>query len=196
MVQDRLRQQMTFLVEIDRMKEIFRQSSIYSGKRMENDAEHSWHVTVMAMVLREYAAEDVDIAHVLELLATHDLIEIYAGDTFAYDEAAKQDKYLRESASADRLFALLPEDQMPGFRALWEEYEARETPEARFAAALDRLQPLLSNWLNEGVNWKAHDVKAAAVRRRMAPMKESAPALWALTEELISASIARGYLSE
>ncbi|MBE6935096.1 MAG: HD domain-containing protein [Ruminococcaceae bacterium] len=196
MADQRLRAQMAFLIELDQMKELYRQSSIYSGRRMENDAEHSWHVTVMAMVLREYAAEDVEIAHVLELLATHDLIEIYAGDTFAYDEAAKQDKYLRESASADRLYALLPEDQTPRFRALWEEYESRATPEARFAAAMDRLQPLLSNWLNEGANWKAHDVRAAAVRRRMAPIRESAPALWALTEELIDASVARGYLSE
>ena len=174
MATERLLSQMTLLIELDRMKGIFRQSSVYSGQRMENDAEHSWHVTVMAMVLQEYAAEEIDIAHVLELLTTHDLVEIYAGDTFAYDPAGNQDKYQRESASADRLYTLLPQDQTPRFRALWEEYESRATPEARFAAAIDRLQPLLSNWLNEGVNWKVHQVKAAAVRNRMAPIKPSA----------------------
>lgn len=190
----RLTEQLAFLVELDRMKTIERQSPIYAGGRRENDAEHSWHIAVMAMVLREYAAEPVDMGHVLEMLTVHDLIEIYAGDTFAYDAAGNSDKAAREAASADRLYAMLPEEQGAYYRALWEEFDAMETPDARFAASLDRLQPLLSNWLNEGGTWRVHNVHPEQVYRRMEPIKTGAPKLWELADRIIQASVARGYL--
>ncbi|MDD6274645.1 MAG: HD domain-containing protein [Clostridiaceae bacterium] len=190
----RLTAQLAFLVELDRMKTIERQSPIYAGGRRENDAEHSWHIAVMAMVLREYAAEPVDMGHVLEMLTVHDLIEIYAGDTFAYDAAGNSDKAAREAASADRLYAMLPEEQGAYYRALWEEFDAMETPDARFAASLDRLQPLLSNWLNEGGTWRVHNVHPEQVYRRMEPIKTGAPKLWELADRIIRASVARGYL--
>lgn len=190
----RLTAQLAFLVELDRMKTIERQSPIYAGGRRENDAEHSWHIAVMAMVLREYAAEPVDMGHVLEMLTVHDLIEIYAGDTFAYDAAGNSDKAAREAASADRLYAMLPEEQGAYYRALWEEFDAMETPDARFAASLDRLQPLLSNWLNEGGTWRVHNVHPEQVYRRMEPLKTGAPKLWELADRIIRASVARGYL--
>ncbi len=190
----RLTEQLAFLVELDRMKTIERQSPIYAGGRRENDAEHSWHIAVMAMVLREYAAEPVDMGHVLEMLTVHDLIEIYAGDTFAYDAAGNSDKAAREAASADRLYAMLPEEQGAYYRALWEEFDAMETPDARFAASLDRFQPLLSNWLNEGGTWRVHNVHPEQVYRRMEPLKTGAPKLWELADRIIRASVARGYL--
>ncbi|MBS7316327.1 MAG: HD domain-containing protein [Clostridiaceae bacterium] len=190
----RLTAQLAFLVELDRMKTIERQSPIYAGGRRENDAEHSWHIAVMAMVLREYAAEPVDMGHVLEMLTVHDLIEIYAGDTFAYDAAGNSDKAAREAASADRLYAMLPEEQGAYYRALWEEFDAMETPDARFAASLDRFQPLLSNWLNEGGTWRVHNVHPEQVYRRMEPLKTGAPKLWELADRIIRASVARGHL--
>lgn len=190
----RLTAQLAFLVELDRMKTIERQSPIYAGGRRENDAEHSWHIAVMAMVLREYAAEPVDMGHVLEMLTVHDLIEIYAGDTFAYDAAGNSDKAAREAASADRLYAMLPEEQGAYYRALWEEFDAMETPDARFAASLDRFQPLPSNWLNEGGTWRVHNVHPEQVYRRMEPIKTGAPKLWELADRIIRASVARGYL--
>lgn len=190
----RLDSQLRFLVELDKMKSILRQSPIYSGERRENDAEHSWHITVMAMVLREYAPEPIDLGHVLEMLTVHDLIEIYAGDTFAYDAAGNADKAARESAAADRLYALLPPDQGPYYRALWEEFDAMETPEARFAAMTDRLEPLLANWITGGGTWRDHDVRMAQVYQRIEPMRRGAPAIWALADEIIRASVERGYL--
>ena len=190
----RLTAQLAFLVELDRMKTIERQSPIYAGGRRENDAEHSWHIAVMAMVLREYAAEPVDMGHVLEMLTVHDLIGIYAGDTFAYDAAGNSDKAAREAASADRLYAMLPEEQGAYYRALWEEFDAMETPDARFAASLDRFQPLLSNWLNEGGTWRVHNVHPEQVYRRMEPLKTGAPKLWELADRIIRASVARGHL--
>lgn len=140
----RLESQLAFLIELDRMKTIERQSPIYAGGRRENDAEHSWHISVMAMVLREYAAEPVDMGHVLEMLTVHDLIEIYAGDTFAYDVVGNADKAARERASADRLYAMLPDDQGAYYRALWEEFDAMETADANLPhrlTACNRFSP-------------------------------------------------------
>ncbi len=190
----RLESQLAFLIELDRMKTIERQSPIYAGGRRENDAEHSWHISVMSMVLREYAAEPVDMGHVLEMLTVHDLIEIYAGDTFAYDVVGNADKAARERASADRLYAMLPDDQGAYYRALWEEFDAMETADAKFAASLDRLQPLLSNWLNKGGTWRDHNVRVEQVYRRMEPIRAGAPKLWTLADSIIRASVERGYI--
>ena len=159
-----LEQQIRFIVEIDRLKTVLRQNYLADGTRRENTAEHSWHVALMALVLAEHAAAPVDRARVLELLLVHDLVEIDAGDTFAYDSQGTETKLAREQAAADRIFGLLPEAQARELRALWDEYEAEETPEARFALSLDRLMPMLHNALTEGRAWRANGVIADKVR--------------------------------
>ena len=190
----RLESQLAFLIELDRMKTIERQSPIYAGGRRENDAEHSWHISVMAMVLREYAAEPVDMGHVLEMLTVHDLIEIYAGDTFAYDVVGNADKAARERASADRLYAMLPDDQGAYYRALWEEFDAMETPEAQYAAAIDRFQPFLHNYITEGHTWKEGNVHSGQVYERMEILRYAMPELWPAVDYMIQDSIHRGFL--
>jgi len=194
MSEERLRKQFDFLIALDAMKSIERRSPIYSGGRRENDAEHSWHTAVMALVFGEYAPEGCDPARAAQMLLVHDLIEIYAGDTFAYDVEANTDKAAREAAAADRLYALLPEDQGAYYRAMWEEFDAMETPDAKYAAALDRVQPILANWFCEGQTWREGDVHAPQVYERMDPIRTGAPTLWPIIEKLIEASIERGIL--
>lgn len=195
-VSDRLAAQIRFLTEIDRLKSVMRQTWLLDGSRLENDAEHSWHLAVMALLLGEYAAEpEVDMARVARMLLVHDLVEIDAGDTYLYDEAANADKAERELRAADRIFALLPADQGEALRALWEEYEAGETPEARFAAALDRLQPLIHNVLTEGRAWRHHGIHAGQVLGRVCSIADGSPALWAYAQSLIREAVERGYLA-
>ena len=154
MVSERLRKQMEFVLEIDKLKKITRQSYISDASRFENDTEHSWHLAMMCMILSEYANESVNAFHVMKMVLIHDIIEIDAGDTYAYDEAANASKRQREEKAADRLFNILPEDQAKEFRNLWEEFEACETPEALFARSLDNLEPLMLNDATDGLAWK------------------------------------------
>ena len=191
---DRLTQQLDFIVRMDALKQVFRQTVLPGDRRPENDAEHSWHLALMAMILREYAAGDVDVPRVMSMHLIHDLVEIHAGDTFAYDEAGHADKEERERAAADRIFALLPADQGADLRALWDEFEARETVDARYAAALDRLQPLLLNYHTDGTAWKKHGVRHAQVVARNQHIEEGAPALWAFARQLIDAARDEGKL--
>ncbi|GAB3295618.1 HD domain-containing protein [Parasphingorhabdus pacifica] len=149
----RLRAQFGFLIEVDKLKTILRQSPLAAEQRRENDAEHSWNLALMVPVLAEYADEPIDVARTTKLVVLHDLIEIYAGDTPLYDDEGRTGQQAREEAAADRIFGLLPEDQAGEFRELWDEFEARRTPEARFAKATDRLQPLLLNWMDRGGTW-------------------------------------------
>ncbi|MGI6004779.1 MAG: HD domain-containing protein [Christensenellales bacterium] len=193
-MEDRLKQQLEFLAEVDKMKGVLRQSLLADGSRRENDAEHSWHLALMAMVLYEYAQDDVDICRVLKMALVHDLVEIYAGDTFAYDEEAGRSKQEREELAADRLFGMLPQDQGREIRSLWEEFDLMETPDARYAAAMDRIQPFLNNYLTKGHTWKLGSVTSDKVYRRMAMVKEGAPALWPFVEHIVKDSIAKGYL--
>ena len=193
---DRLEQQIAFIVEIDRLKTVVRQNYLADGSRRENTAEHSWHVTLMAMILSEHAAEPVDRARVLELLLVHDLVEIDAGDTFAYDSVGEQSKAAREQAAAERIFGLLPAAQAERLRAAWDEYEASETPEARFALSLDRLMPMIHNSLTEGRAWQANGVAADKVRHRAESISRGAPALGALAGKLIASSVAAGFLAD
>ena len=193
---DRLEQQIAFIVEIDRLKTVIRQNYLADGSRRENTAEHSWHVTLMAMILSEHAAEPVDRARVLELLLVHDLVEIDAGDTFAYDSAGEQTKAAREQAAAERIFGLLPAAQAAYLRAAWDEYEASETPEARFALSLDRLMPMIHNSLTEGRAWQANGVTADKVRHRAESISRGAPALGELAAKLIESSVAAGFLAD
>jgi putative hydrolase of HD superfamily len=193
--EDRLKQQLEFILEIDKMKKILRQTILTDYSRQENDAEHSWHISVMAMVLAEYADQSVDIGRVIRMTLVHDLIEIYAGDTFAYDTLGNQDKKAREDAAADRLFAMLPTDQGMEIRMLWEEFDQMETPDAIFAAALDRLQPLLHNFVTEGHTWK-RGVTSEQVRKRMAVIEKANPKLYEVVNGIIEQSLEKGYLTE
>ena len=158
---ERLKKQMEFIVEVDKVKNIIRQTYLADASRKEDDAEHSWHLALMAVLLQEYSNEETDLSKVVPMVLIHDLVEIDAGDTYAYDEAGAATKKERETKAADRIFGLLPEDQGAWFRALWEEFEAYETPEAKFAHVLDNCQPLLLNDASDGKSWAEHKVKKA-----------------------------------
>ena len=192
----RLDRQMRFLVEIDKLKQVARQTLLIDGERRENSAEHSWHIAVLAPLLVEYAPDPaIDLTRVMEMALIHDIVEIDAGDTYCYDPEAGLDKAERETAAAARVFGLLPEDQGRRFKSLWEEFEARQTSAARFAAALDRIQPLVHNFMTAGRQWRVHGVRSDQVRARMEPVRDGAPRLWRFAEALIDQSVARGYLA-
>lgn len=189
---ERLSQQIAFLLEIDRLKTIVRRTPLTDNSRQENSAEHSWHLAVAAMVLREHAPSVIDIGRVIELVLIHDLVEIDAGDTFAYDAAGYVGKEERERAAAERIFGLLPDDQTVRFRAAWDEFEAHQTSEARYANALDRLQALLQNTGAGGGSWRAYGVTRSQVLKRMAPVQEALPAVWPFVLEIIDRFCASG----
>lgn len=189
-----LERQFAFILELDHLKGVLRRNSLLDRSRRENSAEHSWHVALMALVLSEFAAEPVDTSRVIELLLVHDLVEIDAGDTFAYDVQGATTQAQREQTAADRIFGLLPDDQAQRLRARWDEFDASETPEARFALALDRLMPMVHNALTEGSAWREHGVKADQVRRRAESIERGAPALGALARRLIDEAVAAGHL--
>lgn len=194
---ERLARQVAFIREIDALKSITRRTLLMDGSRYENDAEHSWHLAMMALLLRDYAnVPGLDVERVIRMVLVHDLVEIDAGDTYCYDDRGNADKAAREQRAADRLFGLLPTPQGAGIRALWEEFEARVTPEARFAAALDRVQPLLHNYCTGGAIWKKHGVHAGKVRERNRHVGEGSEALWRFAEALIRDAVQRGYLDE
>lgn len=196
MMIERLKQQLEFIIEIDKLKQIYRRTYIMDSSRTENDAEHSWHLALMAMLLTEYAEKQaLDIFRIIKMVLIHDIVEIDAGDTYLYDEQAAQDKAEREQKAADRLFGLLPNDQMDEFRALWEEFEDKSTPEAKFAAALDRFQPLLHNYYTEGKSWKAHGVRSDKVIKRCSHMQEGSSVLWEHAKILIQQAVEKGYLA-
>lgn len=191
----RLQAQFRFLLEADKLKEIFRQSLCTQSRRNENDAEHSWHLTLLVIVLAEHSnVPDIDVLKVLKMLIIHDLVEIDAGDTFAYDTARMADQHEREARAADRIFGLLPPDQTAAFRALWDEFEARETAEARFAAAIDRLQPVLLNCATEGAAWNRNGVTADRVLARNQHIADGSNALWDYARTLIQTAVQSGHL--
>jgi putative hydrolase of HD superfamily len=196
MTPDRLSRQIAFLVEADKLKRVLRKTSLMDLSRRENSAEHSWHLLLLALVLREHVAPDVDLPHVLEILAVHDLVEIDAGDTFAYDPIHQATQALREKAAADRIFNLLPADQARHFRTLWEEFEEQLTPEARVAAAIDRLQPLLQNAGAGGGTWREYGLDRTAVLHRMAPIESALPALWPTVVEVVDRFCALGAIRD
>ncbi|WP_461538220.1 HD domain-containing protein [Spongorhabdus nitratireducens] len=190
-----LTQQLDFIIELDRLKTVLRQTHVKSaGNRQENSAEHSWHIAMTAMVLAEYASQPVDINHVIRLLLVHDIVEIEAGDTFCFDEAAVQDQGDKEEIAARQLFGMLPEPQGAEMLALWYEYEALETFEARFAKAIDCVQPFLLNINNEGGSWRNHHVREEQVRRRQQYLAEVAPEVWELVEPMITAAAEKGWI--
>ena len=191
---DRLRRQIEFILEIDKLKKIRRRTYLTDQSRKENDAEHSWHLAAMAILLSEHAAGDVNVTRVMKMVLIHDIVEIDAGDTYAYDEAANRDKGAREQVVAQRVFGLLPENQAGECRALWDEFEAAETGESRFALALDRILPLIMNYDSGGMIWVENGVTEAQVRRRMEPIVRGCPALARLADQLIENAAKEGRL--
>ena len=175
---ERLRKQLDFSLEVDKTKDIFRQTYISSGERKENDAEHAWHMALMAYLLREHANEEVDILKVIVMILIHDLVEIDAGDTYAYDEEGKKTQREREESAAERIFGLLPEDQQKYFRDLWEEFEKWETPEAKFAHAMDNIQPIMQNDASHGKSWSEKGVCLSQILGRNKRTAEGSESLW------------------
>ncbi len=191
---NRLDMQLKFIAEIDKMTHILRCTLLTDGSRRENDAEHSWHLAVMALILGEYANDTPDVCRALKMVVVHDLIEIYAGDTFAFDVDGNKSKLERESKAADKLFALLPEDQGPVIRSLWEEFDALQTADSRFANCLDRIQPFFHNTLTEGHTWIENNVKKQNVLIRMEPVKSNMPQIWPWVESNIERAVQKGWL--
>ena len=191
---ERLKKQMEFIVEVDKVKKIIRQTYLADSSRKENDAEHSWHLALMAVLLQEYSNEEVDLARVVPMVLIHDLVEIDAGDTYAYDEAGATDKRERETKAADRIFGLLPEDQGSRFRALWEEFEAYETAEAKFAHVLDNCQPLLLNDASDGLSWSEHGVRKSQIYKRNERTPEGSREIWEYMKELVDKHIRLGHV--
>ena len=192
----RIAAQLAFVIEVDRLKTVLRQSPLAAADRRENDAEHSWHLALMTILLAEHADEPIDVGHAVQLVVVHDLVEIIAGDTPLYDDVGARTQEAREQAAATELFGLLPADQATTFRALWDEFEARETPEARFAKAMDRLEPLLLNWMAGGGTWRTPGVTADVVRARKAPIAEASSALGATARAIIDEGRRRGWVAE
>ena len=192
----RLTQQIQFIIEIDQLKQVLRQTLLNDGSRRENSAEHSWHLAMMVIVLAEYAPQGVALLSAIKMVLVHDLVEIDAGDTFCYDVQGNESKAQREAQAALRLFGLLPADQASELRSLWEEFEAQETPTAKFAAALDRIQPLLHNQQNRGGTWLIHGITRDQVMKRMAPVETGAPELWLFVQQVIEDCVAAGYLKD
>lgn len=192
---ERAARQLVFIAEVDKIKQIMRRTLLTDSSRRENDAEHSWHLALMAVLLEEYAAEAVDMCRVLKMVTIHDLVEIYAGDTFAFDVEGNKDKEAREAVAADRLFGLLPCDCSCQLRSLWQEFDAMNTADSRFAAALDRLQPFIHNTLTEGFTWKQGAVTEKQVRERMEPVRIALPAVWPWVEHQIQQGINKGWIN-
>ena len=193
---ERLKKQLDFSLEIDKEKNVFRQTHLSGHGRNENDAEHAWHMAVMAYILREYANEDVDISKVMLMCLIHDIVEIDAGDTYAYDEEALKTQKEREAAAKKRIFSLLPEDQKEEMTALFDEFEEWKSPEAKYAHALDNLQPLILNNSNDGGDWVEHGVSAGTVYGRQKKTKLGSEKLYEVTDQIIRENIRKGSLPE
>ena len=191
---EKIQNQIKFAITIDEMKNIFRRNLLADGSRRENDAEHSWHLAMLAMILEEYSAEKIDIERVLKIALIHDLIEVYAGDTFAYDAKGNEDKHEREVQAAEKLFGMLDPVQGAEIRELWDEFEAMETAESRYANAIDRIQPLILNYLTDGHTWKMGDVTSDKIYKRMDIIRTATPELWHIVEGIINTSIKAGIL--
>jgi len=190
----RFSQQVSFLLELDKLKGILRRTKPVGSERYEDSAEHSWHLAIMAIVLNEYADETVNVNRVIQMVLVHDIVEIDAGDTFLYDTDARQRKEAEEANAAKRIFGLLPPEQGATFLTLWEEFEERNSADAKFAYALDRLMPLLQNYHNEGYTWKENDVRQAQVWAANSYIGDSSERLWRFAQQLISDAGEKGYL--
>lgn len=196
-MEERLKSQIDFIIEADKLKQIYRQNILLDKSRQETDAEHSWHLALMAILLCEHVSpEKIDVLRVIKMVIIHDIVEIDAGDTYCFDAQGTLDQNCREQSAAKRLFGMLPADQAQEMQQLWEEFEEQVTPEARFAGALDRLQPLLLHCNTEGESWKNHGITSQKVIERNKRTKEISENLGSLVDELIHGAIAKGYLAK
>lgn len=195
-MQERIKRQMDFLREIDKLKTIGRQNYLADGSRKEDDAEHSWHLALCALVLQEYMPESVNVSRTVELVLVHDLVEIWAGDAYAYDMQAQAAQHKKEVEAAEKLFGMLPEDQRAYFQELWEEFEGCETAEARFARVMDNCQPLLLNDASGGKSWREHGIAQEQVYKRNEKVRQWAPEIWAYMESLIQKNVELGNLKK
>jgi len=193
---DRMRKQIEFALLMDKQKNIFRQNHLADNSRKENDAEHAWHMAVMAYLFREYANEDIDISKVILMCLIHDVVEIEAGDTYAYDEEAKKSQREREEIAKKHIFGMLPSDQGQELEALFDEFEAQETAEARFAKAMDNLQPVLLHEANGGGDWKEHEVTKEQIMRRQEKTRRGSEDLFTVIKDIIDKHIAEGNIKE
>ena len=191
---NRLEQQLQFILEIDKVKKIIRQTPLSDASRKENDAEHSWHIALMAYLLQEYVEEPVEVSKVMLMVLIHDLVEIDAGDTYAYDAEGAKTKDERERKAADHIFGMLPEDQGMYLKALWEEFEAYETAEARYAHMLDNFQPLLLNDAAGGISWTEHQVKKSQIYKRNEKVEETSATIWKCMQDKIDKHIQEGHV--
>lgn len=189
---DKLKKQMEFILEVDKLKQITRQSYVTDESRKENDSEHSWHLALMCLVLKEYANEEIDALKVMSMVLIHDIVEIDAGDTYAYDAMANESKREREVKAAERIFNILPEEQAVFMRDLWEEFEAGETNEAKFALTLDKIQPILLNNATNGRAWKEHSVLLEQVLKRNEQTKDGSETLWEYCRDMIEENVGKG----
>jgi len=192
----RLNRQLLFSAEIDKMTDVLRRTMLINKSRRENDAEHSWHIAAMAMLFSEYTVEPVDVSRAVQMCVVHDIVEIDAGDTFAYDAKGNADKTAREAEAADKLFAKLPHEQGAMIRSLWEEFDAMETPDAKYAACMDRLQPFLHNTLTDGHTWVEGSVSREAVEKRMAVIREFMPEVYKWIEANLDRAVHNGWLTD
>ncbi|MBQ2283015.1 MAG: HD domain-containing protein [Agathobacter sp.] len=194
---ERLQKQFDFFREIDKEKFIGRQTYLSDGVRKENDAEHAWHMAIMTILLSEYANEEIDVLKTVTMLLIHDIVEIDAGDTYAYDEEGKKTQRQREEKAADRIFGILPEDQQKKFREIWEEFEAGETPEAKFARTMDNIQPMMLNDATGGKAWMEHGVKLAQIMGRNKVTPDGSKILWDYArQEIIEANVEKGTIKK
>lgn len=194
MIEERLKKQLEFVIEIDKLKNIYRQTYVLHEERKENDAEHSWHIAVLAFLLAEYSNEKIDVPKTMKMLLIHDIVEIDAGDTYCYDEKGYETKAEREGAAADRIFGILPDDQRDEFYGLWREFEDCTTAEARFAALLDRIQPMLLNYTKNGISWKEHNTHCSKVKARYKDMSEVSEKLTETALSIIDKASKEGLL--
>ncbi|MBB6499248.1 HD domain-containing protein [Pedobacter cryoconitis] len=194
MSSDKILKQIAFIHEIDKLKYIQRKTRLFNSDRRENDAEHSWHLAVMALTLAEHANEPVDILKVIKMLLIHDVVEIDSGDIFLYDTVVNHDNTVLERQAAERIFGLLPAEQAEEFIAIWEEFETGDTPEAKFARSMDRLEPILQNASNQGGTWMEYDVEYATVIKRVSGIRHGSQPIWDFTKTLIDDSVEKGYL--
>lgn len=193
-IDGRLKRQLEFSLEIDREKQVFRQTHLSGHGRNENDAEHAWHMAVMAYILKEYANEKIDIARTMIMCLIHDIVEIDAGDTYAYDDEGKKTQFEREQKAKDRIFSILPEEQALEMKAIFDEFEANETAEARFAHAMDNIQPMILNNSNSGSDWKEHNVSAEKVYKRQEKTKPGSEKIFDLADKIIKMNVKKGNL--
>ncbi|MGM9979470.1 MAG: HD domain-containing protein [Clostridium sp.] len=193
-MEKRLIDQIKFIVEVDKAKEIMRRTYVTNSERFENDAEHSWHLALMAPLLKEYIKEDVNIERVINMVIIHDLVEIDAGDTFCYDKEGNLTKRAREVKAAERIFNILPKDQAKIIYDLWNEFEEMKTIESKYAACLDRIQPILNNIATGGRAWKENDTTKSMVLARMNVIKETSEELWELILEIVNEGVKIGAL--